>query len=44
MHNIVKNLNLELKLYIAFKSWTEKLNFSTVANILKTSVRGFFAI
>jgi hypothetical protein len=34
--------NLELKFYIVFKSLTEKLHFSTVANILKTSVLGFF--
>jgi hypothetical protein len=34
---------LTLKLYIAFENWTEKLNFSTVANILKISVLGFYA-
>jgi hypothetical protein len=28
---------------IIIKRWTEKLNISTVANILKISVRGFFA-
>jgi hypothetical protein len=39
-----EGLNLEIKLYIyiVFKSWTEKLNFSVVANILKISVYGFF--
>jgi hypothetical protein len=26
--NIVKSKNLELKLYIVLKSWTEKLHFS----------------
>jgi hypothetical protein len=34
---------LKLKLFIVFKSWTEKLHFSIVANTLKISVRGFFA-
>jgi hypothetical protein len=35
--------DLELKLYIVFKSWTKKLHDSIVANILKISVRGVFA-
>jgi hypothetical protein len=35
--NIMQIVNLELKLYIVLKSWTEKLNFSAVANILKMS-------
>jgi hypothetical protein len=30
-------------LNIVFKNWIEKLNFSNMANILKISVRGFFA-
>jgi hypothetical protein len=34
-------LDLEIKLCIIFQSWTEKLNFTIVANILKISVRGF---
>jgi hypothetical protein len=38
----MQSLNLELKLYIVIKSWTEKLIFSTVANIPKICVRGFF--
>jgi hypothetical protein len=38
-----KFLNLKLKLYIVFDSWTEKLGFSFVANILNISVLGFFA-
>jgi hypothetical protein len=41
--NIGQILNLELKIYIVFESWTEKLHFSSVANIFKTSIRGFFA-
>jgi hypothetical protein len=32
--NIVQSLNLELKLYIVYKIWTKKLNFSSLANIL----------
>jgi hypothetical protein len=39
----MQSLNLELKFYIVFRSWTEKLHISTVANILKVGVRGFFA-
>jgi hypothetical protein len=41
----VQSSNLELKLFIVFKSWTEKekLNFSSVANILKICVLGFCA-
>jgi hypothetical protein len=31
--NILQILNLELKFYIVFKSWTEIFYFSTVANI-----------
>jgi hypothetical protein len=38
----MQSLNLKLKLYIVFGSWSEKLCFSTVANILKISVRSFF--
>jgi hypothetical protein len=42
--NIIQSFNLKFKFYIVFESWTEKLNFSTVANILKIIVLGFFAI
>jgi hypothetical protein len=41
--NIMQSLNLDLKLYIVYKSWTKKLHFSTVAYILEISVHGFFA-
>jgi hypothetical protein len=41
--NILQSYNLEIKLYIVLKSWTEKLHFSIVANILKIIVCGFFA-
>jgi hypothetical protein len=41
--NIMQSLNLELKLNIVFKSWTENLHFLNVTKILKISVRGFFA-
>jgi hypothetical protein len=32
--NIMQSLNLKLKIYIVFKSWTEKHHFWTVTNIL----------
>jgi hypothetical protein len=39
---VIRRIELTTPRVLELKLWTEKLHFSTVANILKISARGFF--